>query len=218
MVVTTLNTANLSALLAFHPGVLETARGTNYPYFDQRFIPRVMIKSKDCKTIILKDNSEINELQPETKEINDSYTTTYTIYKKCCDRWTLIQNATVLDNEDRTVFNVGDNGSGKYKVVLSFSLTYTTNQGTFTETKTMTCYLNLNCCVGLKDKLICKATKLIDDLGAIVNQWGEIGRDVTQKMKDLLMLDHYLYLLKNYCLSCSELETVGCALNKFKNC
>lgn len=219
MVLTTLNTTELEDLLAYHPGFREDLWSTDFPYFDQRFIPRIMVRTKDCKTIIITDFSELNELGPITKETNISYAVTYTIYRKCCDRWILVQAATDLANGDRVLFDIGDNASGQYKVVFSISLVIDGGDtGEQTLIHEMECCLNLNCCKGVKEDLICKAKKLIDDLGATVNQWGEIGRDVTQKMKDLLMLDHYMYLLKNYCLSCSELELVLCALNKFKNC
>ena len=218
MVVATLNTTELEELLAYHPGFREDLWGDDYPYFDQRFIPRVMVRSKDCKTIIITDNTELNELGPLIKSNNSSYEVTYTIYKKCCDRWDLVLAETDLENGDRIVFDVGNYGSGQYKVVLSISVTFSTEVGNQTLIREQECCLNLNCCVGLKDELICKATEMIDNLGVKVNHWGEIGRDVRVKMKDLLMINHYLCLLENCCLSCSELETVGCALNKFKNC
>lgn len=187
------------------------------PFFYERLKPRVMLKSNDCNTIVIQDFTELQEIVVFSQ--NDSYAVSYTIYKKCCDRYELIQNETVLANGDKVIFDTSDYGPGVYRVVFDYSVVYTSSLlGAQTLTRQDVCEIELDCCPGLQEGVLCKAKELLRDIGCVVTGWTEIGRDARQKIKDLIMIDHYIYLLDNFDLSCPELDTIDCALNKFKNC
>jgi hypothetical protein len=190
--------------------------GVKNPFFWQRMKPRVMLKSKDCNSIIITDFTELSEIALDTP--NDSYTINYTIYKKCCDRWKEVVASTFLVKDSRVVIDTRSFGPGEYKVYFNMSVTFTGNSLEWTLTGDMTCYLELDCCPSLQSNVLSEAKDLLTDIGCVVIAWEEIGRDVRQKIDDMLMVDHYVYLLNNFSLSCSEVENVNCALNKIKSC
>lgn len=190
--------------------------GAKNPFFWLRFKPRVMLKSKDCNSIVITDFSELNELADNIE--NDSYTINYTIYSKCCDRWVEVVPSTVLVNGSKVIIDTREFGPGEYKVVFNMVVTFTGKSLVWPLPGQMICYLNLDCCQGLQEKVLCEAKDLLTDIGCLVNGWQEIGRDVRQKIDDMLMVDHYVYLLNNFCLSCPEIDAINCALNKLKNC